>query len=352
MIVEIFIAILIGTCVIGKNNRTMFFVFSSVMFLLMTFATYNADFFAYLGRYARMTSFEQVFGTDIGFGALMFFVKRMGLSFRAFLGVICVIGLLLVRKCYFKYSKVPCIQLVVYFILFYYAHTVQIRAFISEWIVVYAILEFLQEKSNLKKYIVLIFIATTFHYSSLFFLVLIIPRYIDRKWLVYGLTIAFVILFPLIFQLFLRFSPASAQIRMEIYFEGNERRGIATFVFIGLFFALSFFTLLLALITKARNELSWADRFYNIYYFNVVDWIPLGFIIMFSNNFFRLNRPMILVSVLYIIEYYLTERYKGAIEILIISFCLPVLYGVSEVVRNVWYDSIAGNLFFNFIGLV
>ena len=351
MIVEILLLVLIWICTISKKNKIAYVSLLLVMFLLMTFTTFDADYFAYMGRYNKLNSFQDVFSTDMGFGILMFICKKIGFTYTAFRGVICVICLSIISLLFFKNSTIPNIQLVFFFILFYYTYTVQLRAFVSEVIIVYAVYDLLKKEGKVWKYIVLIALAILFHYTAIFYYILLLPRIIKRKKTIYYILIFSVLLMPLIYRILMRFGTTSAVIRMDIYFEaGKKHVGVASILFVVFFVGLTFFIRMMEKYTHRMNQTEDSLLFHQIADACTLTWISLGLIIVYSNNFFRINRPMMVISAICLLDYFFV-RFKGIKNKNLLCFVLVTIVFIGfELLTKTWYQSIGFNKVFQNLG--
>ena len=355
MIVEVIIIILICMCVLWKKNRAVYGLTLGLMFILMAYSTFNADYNAYMRRYEGLENFSEIFRTDAGFGILMYLSKfYFGLSYQGLIGLVCIISLSIISICFWKWSEFPCLMLILYFMLFYKTHAIQLRAFISEVLTIYAVFTILEDNKKIVKYLLIIFLASAFHYTAIFYIALMVPLFVKKKRTTYIFTVLVMILMPFLYTLLLRFSPASAQIRMDIYF-GSAHLGtsIRGTIFVLLFITMTFITGAVAKKAKIDNELSTAKIFELVTNFNIVTWISLGLILRYSNNFFRINRPMIIVSIVCLLEY-IVEKYEKRIRgfIIVEIFSVVSFYVLREILTNAWYKQILLNSLFQRIGLL
>ncbi len=354
MIIEVIIISLMLLCALTKKDKVVFWSFASIMIILMMYTTFNADYYAYLGRYMNFILPSQIFTTDPAFGTLMYFCKQIGLSYAGFLGVVSFLGLCIVFYVYNKYSTISCIHLIIYFILFYSTHTIQLRSFLAEWITVVAVLFFLNNNEKNVKYVLLILLASAFHFSALFYLFMLMPQYVKKTTTLCVITGVLAFVFPYLSDIVYQISYLNAQMKMDAYLsEANERFGLSSVVFIFLFIFLTLFTAYLSKRNFKKGNEVLGEKFLLITKYNIITWISLGLIVMYSNNFFRINRPMIIVSLLYILNYYFVYKVRSIqFTTLAFSFIIVVIFIVTELMTHKWYDNIQLNLLFQQMNLL
>lgn len=355
MIVEIVIIILIFMSVLWKRNRAVFGLILGMMFILMAYSTFNADYNAYMHRYEDLEKFSEIFRTDAGFGALMYLSKFiLKLSYQDFIGIVCIISLSIISIAFWKWSEYPCLMQIIYFMLFYRTHATQLRAFISEVLIIYAVLTIIEDNKKIVQFLLLILLASTFHYTAIFYFAILVPLFVKKKRTTYTFTVLVMLMMPFLYTLLLRFSPASAQLRMDIYF-GNAHLGTSVrgTIFVLLFLIMTFITGAVAKKATLENESSTAKVFDLVTNFNIVTWISLGLILRYSNNFFRINRPMIIVSILCLLEY-IIDKYEKRIRgfIIVEIFSVVSFYLLREILSGFWYKQIGLNALFQAMGIV
>ncbi len=355
MIIEVIIIFLMWLCMLTRNNKVLFALFSGIMILLMVYTTDRADYIAYIGRYAMSSDVSRIFDTDFGFGFLMYVCKSSGLTFDLFLGVLGCLALSLVFYTYNKYSAICCVHLVFYFILMFGQHMIQIRSFLAEWIVVVALLSFLGKGGKTVQYVLTVLFAGSFHYTSFFYLCMLIPKFVKKTYIIAFITAGIVLVFRVLYGILNNFFSASSFMRLEPYLRGtNERFGISAIIFIVLLIILTLFSAYLSYhcFRKGLNEDS--EKFDLLTRFNIMGWVSIGLVIIYNNNFYRLSRPMILVTTLYIINHYLEKRHINYHRnTVLLSVAFIMLYIVSELaLPHTWYEAIQNNSLFQYLGLI
>ena len=164
----------------SKIAYTLLFIW---MFILFAFNYMNADYMMYERQYIRYGIGEQFYGVEILWQFLCKFFYNMHLPYSIFLIFYSSICMFLLNKSLTKFSKYKSLALSCFFAFPFFLEVVQIRDFMAICIVIFG-LQFLyndQDSHGTLKYILCCFIATGFHYISLFYLFLIIVKKFDLK---------------------------------------------------------------------------------------------------------------------------------------------------------------------------
>ncbi len=316
MAIELLILILIGTSLIIKRRKLFFVLISILLTILMAYSIGNADMEAYQERYLFTFNTSAIFTQEPLFGLLMYICNRLNLSYTLFLIVVSCIGIYFLYKTYFKYSLCPEFAILMYLILFYEAFTIQIRCFIAEAIILYAIFSYVYDNDfGTIKYIIYIAIAELFQSTSVFFLIILLSKIINKRKMM-----IFVALFYFIPPILARYANRFGGvffIKADIYL--NNRRGL--FNIKSLLFVIACIVLFAYIQRLAhkwefvrgisdKDEKDIKKRQRSIADINIAGLIPLGLIVLYGNNFFRLNRPIILFDIVLLINYF----YKRIIQ--------------------------------------
>ena len=157
--------ILLMLCIIRKNSKLTFYLLFTWMWILFAFNHANADFRMYRSIYYGTLSVSSM---EYGFVILCKIFRNLGFNYNMFLAVYSFVGLTLIKKTIFKYSKNISLTLALYFIFPFIFDVIQIRNFMAFAIVIYAIKYLIDEnEKNIKKYIFLVLIASMFHSFSI-----------------------------------------------------------------------------------------------------------------------------------------------------------------------------------------
>lgn len=157
--------ILVILCILKKNSKFTFYLLFTWMWILFAFNHANADFRMYRSIYNGTLSVSSM---EYGFVLLCKIFRNLGFNYNMFLALYSFVGLTLIKKTIFKYSKNISLALALYFIFPFVFDVIQIRNFMAFAIVIYSLKYLLDEKEkNLKKYILLVLLASTFHTFSI-----------------------------------------------------------------------------------------------------------------------------------------------------------------------------------------
>ena len=156
------------------------------MILLYGLNTYSGDFLTYQGVYNNI-SFYGLTHYEFLFSLLMMMCSKIGLTFIQFRMVLGIIYSILCYKNFSRYTKYTALALALSLIFPFTYYVSVLRAGIAAMIMLYSV-RFLdaETRNGVVKFIVMMIVCTLFHYSSIFFLILIIDRKgVNRKYLFY-----------------------------------------------------------------------------------------------------------------------------------------------------------------------
>lgn len=168
------------------------------MFLIMWFLfgwnTDNADYDNYQRIYDSISQYGGYSGVEIGFEFVCRMGATLGLSYNGFLMIYSFIGLSLIASTARKYSTNHAIMFILYFIYPFLVDIVQIRNFMAMALVIFATRYLVtNENKDYLKYIIFVLLASTFHYSALFYMLFLLVKIKSYKKLIY-VTLAMVII--------------------------------------------------------------------------------------------------------------------------------------------------------------
>ncbi|PKM90622.1 MAG: hypothetical protein CVU85_00245 [Firmicutes bacterium HGW-Firmicutes-10] len=166
---------------------------------------YNMDFENYYTAYLSSANQISPRNMEIGFKIVMYISNLLGLSLNSFRFIIGLFGFSLIFITIKKYSSYPNYVLSLYLIYPFINDVIQIRNFIAASIVIFSIRYLLEDKKgNLLKYALFVFLASLFHISSLFYLVLILVKYLKTR---HFLNLILIVLPTLIILAYTSFYP-------------------------------------------------------------------------------------------------------------------------------------------------
>lgn len=185
----IYIALILCGAVAKKSKLYSVIIFAFLLTLFglnnhhLGYSNYfNMDFSNYYTAYLSSDGALSSRNMETGFRYIMYLSNSLGLSMNSFRLVIGFFGFTLIINTIKRYSNYPNYVLSLYLIYPFINDVIQIRNFLAASIVIFSIRYLIENKKwNLFKYVLSIFIASSIHVSSLFYLVLILVRFLKSK---------------------------------------------------------------------------------------------------------------------------------------------------------------------------
>ena len=143
-------------------------IISSCLWIIYAFNTDNADYAAYAKWYMLTGSGGRQDRFEIGYTLFMVYANKLGLNFQQFLMIYSGIGIFLIAQSLYRYCNYPSFAMLLYFLYPFFFDIVQIRNFMAEAIIFFA-LRYL-EKFNIKNlaiFLLLVLLACTFHKTAI-----------------------------------------------------------------------------------------------------------------------------------------------------------------------------------------
>ncbi len=179
-----FLNIIIGVC--RKQNVFCYMTAFVIIFMIMTFNYDGADVKSYISTYDNLfdTSGQIVEShMEKGYLLLMYICRKLGMSFFSFRIVVSIISLSLFANIlrYFKVNRN--LILGFYMIYLFYFDVIQIRNCIAQFIILFSIRFLLDatRRYSIIKFLIGIFIAASFHSIALFYLPLLVIKFIKNE---------------------------------------------------------------------------------------------------------------------------------------------------------------------------
>jgi hypothetical protein len=319
---------------IARSNKIVFY--STILFMILLFGgIYNcADNEAYqaLFDYARAHGFHVYASTEVGFSFLVFIVGKFGLSYKIFRTLIPLIGLFLIQKTVFDFTKKYSLVFLLYFVYPFMLDVIQIQNFLAGSIVVYSIRFLtLDIKNGDLKYFIGILIAVSIHYMAVFFLPFVfIKKYSIRELvrviLIFVPVICIITSTQLIPNLVRRIVGDEMMYNLNSYFQRAHwgfillwGRQLAGFALVYLSY----------LIVKNEDELDEWNKFNEIIVklnlYLIIICFPL---VMFNGNFLRLYRIILILNYVVISQVYYLNTRKGTVFILLTLAVITLYFGL------------------------
>lgn len=181
----------------GKTIPKLFCLIFAFLWILMAYNTKSADAQYYQMLYNRVSEAESQFVVEFGFVYLMKLAQSIDLSYRAFLCMFTLVGMLLLSSTVLKYSRTPNVVFLFYALYPFLLDVAQIRQFMIMSIFVFAI-RYLSEFSirNMFTYIGCVLLASTQQITAFALLVFLFLYLSDDKKIIkhsmYGVALSLV----------------------------------------------------------------------------------------------------------------------------------------------------------------
>lgn len=348
MLFYIVMAGLLAFCFIDYKGKISYWLLIIMMFFLMAFQTWNADMTAYRGMFDSINSLNDLNVTDPAFSVLIYLSKLLHLEFADFRILITILGLILLTTIFRKYSVCPAIILALYFIFTYSAETIQLRAFLSESILYALIVRLvLEDEFNPKSYFVLLISAFLFHsFSLIFILLLLVERIKSRRFLLIISTVAGVLL-SFSFEILSRFPVAAIRRRVLIYLDAQrEVVSSKAWIFVFIFIAI---TIMLLLMEKYERDVLWKSKISKLIGVHYVGLVSCILIILFSSNFYRMTRTIIVSDFVIVFNYLFQSKKIDVKKLLLIAAATVVFFVGYEIFTQSWHRILSNNVALQFL---
>lgn len=166
--------------IVRKKSKIVFVNFFLLMWIMFGFSYGNADYYSYLHTFENINIID--LNASVGLRFTFGLFNKLGASYQTFLIIFSLIGLVIISKAIFKYTNNINFVLFLYLLFPFVLDITQIKNFIVTAILTYSIYYLVSDaKFSTIKYIIFILLATMFHYASIFYLLLLIVKYFDRR---------------------------------------------------------------------------------------------------------------------------------------------------------------------------
>ncbi len=172
--------------IFNKKSKLLLFIILALMFILMGYNYYNADYYMYERIYNSYGITSTFTYTEGLFQLMCQFFYKIGFNYQKFLTVYSFICLFIIYLTLSRISKYRSLAISMYLICPFFVDAVQIRHFLATCFVCYGLTFLLLEddniKKNISKYIILNIIACGFHTSAfIYFIFLLYPIFKKKK---------------------------------------------------------------------------------------------------------------------------------------------------------------------------
>ncbi|WP_310388448.1 EpsG family protein [Roseateles sp.] len=184
----------------SPKSRPAFFLLIAIVYLAIAGNLDNPDRFFYVENFEGIKTGDQDASFEPGYQSLARIAALLGLDYGAFHFVLTGAALLLICTAIMELTDRPALGLLAYLFFPFFWDVTQVRNFYAMAIVIYGMKYLLVEQraSNLK-YILLIIVASMFHITSLFYLLLLGAR-TKNKLLLWGALGAAALVYTLVFS--------------------------------------------------------------------------------------------------------------------------------------------------------
>lgn len=308
------------------SNNILFFMLFLITWIIFGGNSDNADYQNYNAIYDFIKNNGSYSAVESGFEIICILFIKLGFDYQNFLVVYSFIGLLLVQSTVRKLTKNHNVVWLLYFVFPFLLDVVQIRNFMSMSIIVFAI-RFLLEKKHLNifKFIVLVLLASTFHVSSLFYLLLLLTKFSSK-------TIAYLtIVISLIIQLVLKTNSAILMYflninKLETYLSSSTSFIGVLFFLIYLIINLIFLILVQKAATNFQLEKNKIKVINLILKINIIMLISYNFLI-YDADFIRLQRNLLILNyVAFSIVIPYKKISKNKMILFLTSICVSMVF--------------------------
>ncbi|MBP3742142.1 MAG: EpsG family protein [Treponema sp.] len=296
------------------------------LWILFGFNTKTADSENYRFFYEALKDTNYVFGLEPGFALFMRVSNKLKLNYTQFLCLYSFIGLCFFWNYIKRYSRNTPIVVFLYGLFPYFFQIIQIRFFMSSMISLWSF-HFLIEKK--KKYIfnfvLFIFIATLFHVTAIFYLLMLLTLLPWNKIIKYEMIIMIICLLILILGISIvsHFIP-----KILIYVNGEKHTRFAT----KLFFLFFYFSLSYIIISLKKHKREYNRKFDDFACKSLVISIIYYVFIWFSMDFTRpLETVFINYYLLIINTYHFKQNIYSRKNELSVSFVYSILFLIGTI---------------------
>ena len=321
---------------ICRKDKRMFYLLLAFMIIIIIANTYNADWDAYEFMYGQINSIDRSSLTDIGYGFLNYVSNSIfHLSFFHFRALFTFIGMLIIGRTILNYSPYPALVLALYFIApFFPNDIIQIRNFMAQAILIFFISKWI-DNNKFKYLFIAIGLSTMMHSSCIYFVIFILLLFINDEKKLY-ISVGVGSLFVGILPTLLNKLPFVSSEKILFYLgKTNNSIDIRGIIIIAVFFVQ------LYMLYYIRNKLCnsgnkdyyrWADYIYKM---NILC-IPACIIMtVWSFNFYRVPRNMLLLNYIIYSMYIKENHSKRIIEfmtliLILLGVCWSTLNSFSQ----------------------
>jgi len=317
-----------------KKSKIFFCLFLLFLWLLASFNYTIADKENYYSKYLQAGYYNGVGEGEIGFLISLKIGNFLGFDFSVYLAIYFLVGLLLISRFIMKYSDNIGYVVVLYFIYPFIIDVAQIRNFMAMAIILNAIPYLASiKKIDTIKYLLLLILAVSFHYSSVFYLIFLLVKIPNIKKLV--VIVTFITTIGSVLSYVLPNLLSSIFPFLEIQFNRYTQSSVSLYTAIGMLAYLITSLIIVYISWEKLRKNKEIEKKIDSKLLDVILKINITVLILYpfllyAYEFNRIHRNILLVN--YILFSHVITVYKGRLlqsyifRIIIITFVLLSFY--------------------------
>lgn len=342
---------------VGQQLRIVPMFFCGILLLIMGTAysvdESNPDLDGYLRAYNYLLEYglnhigevnaDTNGGSDFGFLLLMWVLGVLGFSYNGFVTVLALISVILIQKGIKRIGGNYGLILSCYALMSFTYDCFQIRFFFAYSIIIYGLKYILQQNKEKRMFLIFLAIAMFFHFSSVFFLILLItPKFLAEKYkiIIGGFLVLFAMAYLNIGSIMTIFASLIPTERLLQYANQGVEISIFTSAFV------SVIVIAMILITGHIYKKSKSSFAENLLRLNIICSVLIP-ILPLSLDFERFLRPVLMYDYAVISSPMVVSKKKRYLFSAIII--LLAATRVSVMVNSFTKDIIQNNYFMDFL---
>jgi len=325
--IYIFTVVLILVSVVFKESKIIALLFLCLMWILWGWNYDNGDYSAYETLYNNVLVLHGNY--EIGYKFLMFIANISGLTFQQFQIILSLLIVILWTRFIFVCSEAPALYAACVFVTFFPLDYVLLRNTLSFAIVLQGICSIIKGKRyGLLKFTILVLLASTIHFSSLFYLSLIfVFKYKNIQFEVLYLIVFAVIVIALFLSNFLySFLSEISENRGDVY--GSS---LITFIIYS-FYQISNTLIVSDFYNISKKNFYRTEEFRIIYLINIVLLLLIVMYLIFPISI-RIFRNVSMLNIAYMLNLYNRGELPMYAKVVII---LSIVFWIDQFIFPVW----------------
>ena len=328
MLIPLLSLFLLMLAFICKQDKKAFWILWVFMAIIMCCNTYNNDWDAYEYMYSLIDSIDNIALTDVGYGFLNFVAnKYVGLEFWEFRAIFTFVGMLILRRIITEYSPYPALVLGLFFIApFFPNDIIQIRNFMSQVIFLYFVTKWIESKNrSVIWYLLGVALAITMHSSAVYFVAFLLLCIVKNDKKLY-IGVFFATLFVGVLPRILGLIPFISIHKITHYLgainQGIDIRGVIIVFLIIMQTYILYYIWQYSEKTENLRLRKWANIVYKM---NILCLPVCAVMLVWSFNFYRIPRNMLLLNYIVYSMYLKEKKEKKIIDLLLV---ISIVQGV------------------------